>query len=225
MFRSKPQSAVGDYADLPQEAFSEKTVKNWKQDFLSYCYEAVATQVYCYRELGMYSRPHEGEVDFIARVALSLKEKRDEEVEALKKKYNAQLQNLQRKLLKSEQKIEREQAQYSSQKMQSYISLGTTLFGAFLGRKALSATNINRASTTFGRMSRMGKEKEDVGHAKELHEDLQQQIEKVEQDLEKEIAAIQSQWNPQSIKVDPVELKPQKSDLRIEMLAVVWKAV
>ena len=51
--------------------------------------------------------------------------------------------------------------------MGAAVSLGATIFGALLGRKAISASSLGRATTAARGMSRIGKESQDVTRATE----------------------------------------------------------
>jgi hypothetical protein len=72
--------------------------------------------------------------------------------------------------------VERESEQVTQQGLQAAISIGTTLIGAFLGRKAVTASTLGRATTAVRGAGRVLKERQDVGRAKETVEALQQQL-------------------------------------------------
>ncbi len=57
--------------------------------------------------------------------------------------------------------------------LQVAISIGATVIGAFLGRKAISATTLGRATTAARGAGRVLKERQDVGRAQETVEALQ----------------------------------------------------
>ena len=92
---------------------------------------------------------------------------------------------LEEKIRRAEQAAEREKEQANQQKMQTAISIGSTLLGAFLGRKVTSAANMGRAATTLRSGGRTWKETQDIARAQETVGALRQQM----ADLESQFAA------------------------------------
>ena len=66
-----------------------------------------------------------------------------------------------------EQAVERESEQVTQQGLQTAISIGTTLIGVMLGRKAMTAATLGRATTAARGAGRVLKERQDVGRASE----------------------------------------------------------
>jgi hypothetical protein len=79
-----------------------------------------------------------------------MREHRDLKVGKLRKKYDTQFTTPKDRLLRAEQAIAREDEQAKASKMQTAISFGTATRGAFLGRKAVSATSASRVGTAMG---------------------------------------------------------------------------
>ena len=98
----------------------------------------------------------------------------------------AQLQN---QLQRAQAARERESSQATAQKLQTAISFGATLLGAFMGRKAVSATTLGRATTAARGVGRTMKEAEDVKRADLSVEGVQQQIDAIEAELRDETRA------------------------------------
>src|SRR4029453_4392708 len=92
----------------------------------------------------LVSAPGGTESEFRARVALVLREKRDAAVEALRRKYAPKLTTLEDQVRRGQDRIERERSQLSDQKLNTALSVGTSILGALLGRKKLSVTNMGR---------------------------------------------------------------------------------
>ena len=98
-----------------------------------------------------------------------MREKRDAAVAELRKRWQDKLLKLQDQVRRAEERREREQAQLSQQKMQTAVSIGSSILGALLGRKAISATNVGRVGTAARSASRWGRESQDVDRAEEKH--------------------------------------------------------
>jgi len=166
--------------------------------------------------------PGMSEGEFRSRLALALREKRDAEVEALRRKYASKLETLEDRARRAQQKVEREKAQASSQTLSSALSVGGSLLGALFGG-GRRGSSISKASTAARTMGRASKERADVAHAEADERALREQIAALEAELEAEVARIESGLDPQAIRLERVPVKPRKSDLAVDQLALVWR--
>jgi hypothetical protein len=97
------------------------------------------------------------------------------------------------------------------------------VLGALFGRKKLSVSSLGRATTAAREVGRSMKEAEDIGRARETVAALQQQYQAMEQEMESEIATLMTAIDPQTERLDTVELKPKKTNISIKLLALVWR--
>jgi hypothetical protein len=82
---------------------------------------------------------------------------------------------------------------------------------------------MSKASTAARTMGRASKERADVAHAEADERALREQIAALESELAAEVATIESGLDPQSIRLEPVAIKPRKADLAVDQLALVWR--
>ena len=71
------------------------------------------------------------------------RELRDKNVEKLRSDYAPKLTALEERIRKAQQRVEKEQSQAGERTTQAYLSVGSSLLGALLGRKAASAANVS----------------------------------------------------------------------------------
>jgi len=110
--------------------------------------------------------------------------------------------------------------------MQTAISVGATILGAFFGRKAISAGSIGRATTAARSASRAGRESADVQRAEESEEQLSQRLADLNHEMEAAATALQGALDPQSLALRPISVAPRKSDIvtgRVELLWTPWR--
>ena len=93
----------------------------------------------------------------------------------MRQKYAAKIAALDEKLRRAQQAVDRESEQASAQKIQTAVSFGATVLGALLGRKAISATTLGRATTAARGVGRTMKESQDIARAKESVEAVEAQ--------------------------------------------------
>jgi hypothetical protein len=150
------------------------------------------------------------------------REKRDELVEQLLQKYASKIASLEDRIRRAEDALEREQEQAKQQKLQTAISFGTTLLGAFMGRKAISRSTIGKATTAARGASRAMKEAQDVKRAEENVQEYQQQLSELQEQLATEIEQVKTSINPMTENLESYELRPKKTDISVSLVALTW---
>ena len=102
------------------------------------------------------------------------------------------------------------------------MSIGSTILGALLGRKAISATNVGRIGTAARSASRIGRESQDVTRAEESLEVLQQRLEDTKREVDAEVARLETALDASTISLRAVEVPARKSDIAVGEVALVW---
>jgi hypothetical protein len=212
------------YADAPASLLRPQNYAAWSKQLGEYVYQTAKLDVFSCPLLKMTSAPGGSEGEFRAHISLALREKRDAEIEKLRKKYAPRLAALTEQVRRHEERVEREKSQVTDQTMQTAISIGTTLLGALLGRKALSSTNVGRAGSAVRSAGRVAREKADVGRAQEGVEAKSQQLADLQNELELEIGRLQGELDPSVIEVQTVSVRVRKADTSVTPAALVWVA-
>ncbi len=220
-FESEPDDQA-EFGPLPESMQVKKKFAAWEKEFKEFLYREQDLPVFKCKELKTYSEPGETEGDFKVRLEQLASENRDLQVEKLRKKYAAKFETLRNRMRRAEERIEREESQYKQKKMDSILSVGTTLMGALLGRKAVSVTNARRAGSSMRSFGRASKEKGDIARAKDNLEDLQADFEELEAKFNDEVTEIESKLNIDNLDFEQLSVRPRKSDISIEDFAVAW---
>jgi hypothetical protein len=118
--------------------------------------------------------------------------------------------------------MEREAEQAKGRKMQTAISLGATIMGAFLGRKAISSSTLGRATTTMRDVGRSMDESGDVKRAEQTLEQVKQKRADLEAEFQSELNALEARSDPGVELLDKVLMRPRKSDITVDSLGLVW---
>jgi hypothetical protein len=211
-----------EFAELPPVAQRANAYGKWNKNLVRWASQNRPLTLYRSRRFNMTSKMNETEGDFRARLAQSAREQRDLEVEKLRKTYGSRFMTLKNRLMTAEQAIAREQEQAKSKKMETVISFGTAILGAFLGRKAVSATSASRMGTAMKSASRMGKESMDVKRALEKAQAIQNQLEDMEMRLQEDIAALEAGFDATREELEEVRIYPKRSDMTIHVFGLAW---
>ena len=211
------------YQDVPAILLRAQNYAAWRQRLEAHVNETATLAVLRSAAAGAASSAA-SENEFRARLALTLREKRDAAIDQLRRKYAPRLATLEDQLRRAEDRIERESSQLSQQKMQTAISIGTSILGAFLGRRRVSVTNVGRVGSAARSAGRIGRESEDVSRAQESLEVLAQRKTDLENELQQEVSRLQGQFDPAASPIERTELRPRKSDIDVTTVALLWLA-
>ncbi|NLF21873.1 MAG: ATP-binding protein [Lentisphaerae bacterium] len=214
--------AAATYEALPAGATSAKNFAAWGRSLKTALYQSITLDLMTYAALKLVSRPGEPEGDFRARVVQALREQRDLEVAKLKTRYGAKLQTLGDQLRRAQERVDREKTQAGQQKVNTVLSFGATLLGAFLGRGLARVGTVGRATTAMKNASKIGKERADVARAAESVEVLQERLNDMQQQFDAEVAALQEVAAPGTLDIETRTVRPRKSDITVGTVGLCW---
>ena len=212
-------SGRAEFGALPAVATKGRSYDEWRKDFSAWLYRAQSLEAFHSPGLKVFSQPDETEGEFRIRLQQASREQRDQLVEGLRKKYAPKIAALQERIRKAELAVSREAEQVKQQGVQTVISIGATILGAFLGRKSVSTATLGRATTAARGAGRVLKERQDVGRAQENVEALQQQL----ADLEAEFKAeAESAALPGGEHIQTITIKPTKQNISVKLVVLAW---
>jgi hypothetical protein len=210
------------FASLPPAMVKITSYRSWEADFSAWAFRTQTAEAFKSAGFKLTSNPGETEGEFRARLALAAREKRDDLKEALRRKYAAKTATLQQQTLRAQQAVEREAEQAKGRKMQTAISFGATLLGAFTGRKLLSSGTLGRATTTMRDVGRSVDESGDVKRAEVMLTTVKQKQADLDAEFQAEVDALETQIDPMTETLDKVLMRPRKSDITVDSLGLVW---
>lgn len=218
---SEPEAGAR-FAEVPPLATKAKSYAKWNKDFASWIYRNQRLELLESPSLEIASNPGEKEGDFRVRLQQIAREKRDEAVERLRRKYAPKFEQLEERKRRAEQMVEREREQAKGQKLQTAISVGATLLSSFLGRKRASMSTLGRATTAVRGAGRSVKETQDVDRAEDNVAVIEQKLADLDAEFKAETASLERSFDPQTEQLETVSLKPTKANISIKLLTLAW---
>jgi len=191
-------------------------------DAKEYLFRTYSITVFQAPAVKMTSQPGESEGEFRVRLQQAFREQSDLQVEKLRAKLAPKFKTLKDREDRARQKLERQETAAKNQKLNSVLSAGATIFGAFFGRKLGSAANIGKAATTARNWGKLGTQQQAVEQSKESLESIQAEMDQLVRDFEEEKAKIEDRTSAQSIELDKTEVKPKKTDVTVKKVEIVW---
>jgi hypothetical protein len=218
-----PTPAAGaGFAELPAEGRVPKAYDAWRKDLARWVRQNCTLRLQRSDRLDLTARPEESAADFLARLAHTGREQRDLEVEKLRRRYADKFATLKDRLMRAEQAVMREQEQLSAKKVETAISFGTAILGAFLGRKAISSTSAGRLGTAAKSAGRLRKESMDTARAQESAEAVKARIAELDQALQADIDKLEAAFDPAAEKLQEVVVTPTPAGIAQEFFGLVW---
>lgn len=218
----EPNDKAG-YEEIASAAAEPKSYPKWKQMLEKYLRSECQLELYYSPTLKVVSNPDEEDRDFRIRLQHMMHEKRDEEVENLKKKYQSKINTLTDRQRRARQSLEKQNAMANQKKMEAAVSAGTALLGALFGKKALTATSISKVGTAVKSTGRALKSSDSISQAQETLESVQEKLLELEYELESEIEKISEKYDLQSERLEKVEIRAASGNINTHYMGLIWK--
>lgn len=200
-----------------------KNYADWARELKATLQRTATLALFRAPALKLVSKPGEAEGDFRARAAHAAREGRDAKIAELKAKFAPKVTSLTEKLRKAEQKIEVQKAQASRAKVDTALSVGGAIFGALLGRKAVSASTVSKGLTAAKSAGRAAEQSGDVSRAQEDLASLQQQMTELEAQFRADAAALAT--SACEVHVETLNIKPKASGVEVRAVLLAWVPV
>jgi hypothetical protein len=210
---SKTAPSGASFAPLSLALSRDKGFKKTKRELIDWVYDTKRLTLYRSTSLRLSSKPYESMGDFKVRIKDILDDKKEIEIEKLQHRYGKKEQTLLSRLRRAEDKVEKEEADSTK----SMVDTGIAILGALFGRS--SSAKLGRA---LSKGSRAYKERGDIGRAQEAVATIHEQIEALSYELEDKIADLAMRYDVESVTIGESSLKPRKSDIEVNQLALVW---
>jgi DNA-binding ferritin-like protein len=164
------------------------------------------------------SLPNESERDFRIRIQQVARERRDLEVERIKRQFSKKIDTLERQLKTARRLVDKEGDQYQQKMLDTAISVGTSIFGAILGGRT-SRTSVSRAARSASHLS---KEKKDIARAKEKMSEINSRIKGLKEQLNDRINDLTDKFDPMTEDLKKIIIRPKKTDIFQRYFGFFW---
>ncbi|QQS40280.1 MAG: ATP-binding protein [Acidobacteriota bacterium] len=210
---SEPREGRG-FAPLEAEV-TAKTVKSWESDFVLWLYKEKPLEMFNCPTLDTVSEVDEDERSFRTRVAQSAREQRDSALGKIREDYAKEIDSLMKSRARAEKTAATQQAQASSHTMGTVISVGSSILSSiFSSRRGYSgiARSAQRIGTTM-------KERGDVAAAEKEIEKIDEDLARIEKEIQDKLARFQNQ---DLVEIEKLSLLPKKTDIIVRKCALAW---
>lgn len=220
LLKAPPTGAT--FAGVPAAAAKPKNYATWEKDFAQWLARSQSIELFKSARAKAVSALDESERDFRIRLQSDAREARDGALAKVREKYASRLTQIQDRIRRAEQAVQVQSEQATGARMGAAVSIGATIFGALLGRKAISASSLGRATTAARGMSRVGKESQDVSRATENVTALRAQETDLQAKMQEDLQAVTADWDLSNEPFERVLVKPKRGGVSVQLVSLVW---
>lgn len=221
VFSDQPEQAFA-FVDLPDELRGLATYQKIDKHFKEYLYRHYRQTVYLCRSLGEYAPATCTVGEARIHFTQGLRERRDLESEKVRDKFAARAKALESKIRVAADRLTKERAEFRNASVDSAISIGSTIVGAFFGKKLGSRSQVAKTSTALRGATKATRAKGDVTRAEESIRQLELDLQDLEQELSNALAEIATRYDVAKVELEESSVSPRKGDLKTSPPILLW---
>ena len=212
-----------EFTDLPGAAMKSSTYTSIRKDYADWVYANHTLEVSYSPVLNAYSNPGEKVDEFKARITQTARELRDQAIEELRVKTARTVKSLEDKVAKARVKMDTQKSQASSAKISAAVNIGTSILGAFFGRKSgLGAVGSLMKGSNVNSATRVMREDQEAAAAEAQLSALDEDMAELNRTLEDETRKIREQFDPTTLTLETCKLTPAKNKIQADTIGILW---
>ncbi len=213
---------LASFLPYPAAATEVKNYEAWKKLLVQYIRTNISLKLFSCPTLKVISEYGEEERDFRIRLQHLAHEKRDQALEDMKTKYASKIQTLENKKLRAEQSVEKQNTKASQKKTDAFVSAGSAILSALLGRKSISSSSVSKIGTAVKSTSRALKSGEGIEQAKETLNVIDEQLTEIKDQLEQQLDEISIRYDVIKDSIEEVEIRATSQNITVHLVGLAW---
>lgn len=183
-------------------------------------YRNRSIEVFRNPSLKIYSRVGESRDDFEARCRRHAEDAADADQAKLRDRYERRIRKARDQIQAAMDKVADAELDVDTRRQEEMVSGAGTVIGVLLGRRS---TRSMSTAASKRRQTRTAERR--LERARDRVTDEVEDLEELEDDLAADLAEIVEEWETKAEDVEPMEIGPDKSDISVGELMLVWVPV
>jgi hypothetical protein len=194
---------------------SGAVINSLEKDFIEWIYRTQSMTLRVNETLGVVAGPDVSDEAFRKMCDDAVEEKKDQQIEAIKSKYEAKLDKLEDTLEKEIQEFEEDKQEFNHRRMEEVGKGLENVIGLFSGRP-------RRISTSLTKRRMTSKAKADLEESEREIAKIEEDMKEMESDLAEELNQVGEQFETVLDQVIEMPVSPYKKNIFIEMFGLLW---
>jgi hypothetical protein len=207
------------FSDLPRELSTAASLRGFGRTAADHLYRQARLEIWHCPALDLFGAPGEAEGAFRVRVQHAAHERRDDEVQAMRRSLDDRRDRLEAQLERERRELERDRERHSARQREELLSAGESvvrMLGLFGRRRSAS---ISKAATKRRMTSSAGAEVEES--EMEITR-LREEIDELRATIERNAGEVAQRWERTASDIKAHVITPRRSDVTVELVAVAW---
>ena len=213
--------ADASFSELAVLATRAAAWSRWEKSVVQHVVSDRPLRVAEVRELELVAAPGETREAFAARLALTLRERRDAEVDSLVSKWQPKIERAKAKVEKTGRQIEDATADRNTYVVASGLEVGATVLGAMFGRRSA----LRGAAAVATKARRAQKRGVDATRAETDHQEAVADADAMQTTLTHALNELRASWDPSRVTIGERVIAAKKTDVIVERCQLVWVPV
>jgi len=208
-----PGAAFEDLDDLA--IHDARLVADLEKDFEDWIYRTQAISLRMNEALDVVAGPEISDEEFKQMCQKAAEEKRDEDIETLKKKFDSKQDALETKLENEKSRQEKYKGELDHRRLEELGKGVENVLGLVMGRRRSVSTSLTKRRMTSNAKANLEK-------AEQTIENLEKDLKELEAELEAELKKSAEKWAETVDQVVKEPISPYKKDIYMEMFTLCW---
>ncbi|HSM66049.1 MAG TPA: helicase HerA-like domain-containing protein [Ilumatobacteraceae bacterium] len=200
-----------------------------ERDLRDHLTRSLTLEVPANPELKLYGRPGESIEDFTARCVNAADDRADEQIAALRSKYEAKATKLRDQIEAAEDRARIAAEEAKGKKTSEFFSTAGSMLGGLLGgsrsKTKMIGDLLGDAGTASRRRGSTSASERRVDAAENKVGRLAAQYDELEADLENEVAEIAERWDDAATQIETMTVGLERTDVVVTQLVLAWVPV
>jgi hypothetical protein len=192
-----------------------RLLKDLESDFSDWIYRTQTLKLRLNEALGVVAEPGMSDEEFRQMCEKAAQDKQEDEIEALKRKQKGQLDTLEDRLSREENKLEGYQQQLGHRRMEEVGKGVENVLGLFTGRRRSVSTSLTKRRMTSQTKANVEKSELEI-------ENIKEDIEELKAEQQADLAKIEQKWADALDQVVEEQVSAFKKDIFVENFSLIW---
>jgi hypothetical protein len=205
------------FAPAPESANSPAELRGIAQGLSDWLYYNSQLTLLSHPELGVMQHPGETEHQFKLQLRHAARERRDAEIDELRRRYAAQIERIEAKLRRQQFALDQDESDYGARKQEALIATGEMLLTLLTRRNVYRTASWTASRRRLAKQARM-----ELTESKQELEELEAELAELQQELEEQLSQITPRWVDVLKGLTGYIVRPRRSDVEVKVLGLAW---